>query len=91
MFEKDPAINNCAELTAIRLQDGTLIEDFPYAVDWTFVTESRQTFFTQTVSLEQMQDCNTALAKKQFSVEDIEAVYIAEWDLQEKTLIPQIG
>ena len=84
VFEDNLSINNCADLTAIRLQDGTLIDNFPYAVDGT-VTENQQTFFTQSASLDQLQDYSPSLSQKTFSMEDIEAVYIAEWDPQEKT------
>ena len=84
VFEDNLSINNCADLTAIRLQDGTLIDNFPYAVDGT-VTENQQTFFTQSASLDQLQDYSPSLSQKTYSMEDIEAVYIAEWDPQEKT------
>ena len=86
LFEKDPPKNNCADLTAIRFQDGTLIDNFPYAVRWTWTVdaENQQTFFTQSISLDRLQDNNPTLVQKSFSMEDIEAVYIAEWDPQEK-------
>ena len=79
---------NCATLTAIRLQDGTLINIIPYDLilsTGAFTGDYNQAFVHQYFSLDSLIEYNPTLSQKQFSLKDIAAVYIAEWDPQEKT------